>query len=137
MKKMGKANEAGQVWTFIHRMKEGDLVILPSKFHASVAIGKVTGPYKYRTDLSDHTLHTRSVEWITTDIPRTAFDQDLLYSLGAFMTVCQIQRNNAEVRIKNILNGKPGGSGIDKGDGTESGDGTDVDVEGVSSDQIC
>ena len=137
MKKRGKANEVGQVWTFMHRIKVGDLVVLPSKFRASIAIGNVTGPYKYRTDLSDNTFHTRTVDWITTDIPRTAFDQDILYSLGAFMTVCQIQRNNAEVRIKNILNGKPGGSGIEKGNGTDTGDITDdVDVEGLSSDQI-
>ncbi|MEL7672021.1 restriction endonuclease [Methanobacterium sp.] len=105
-KKMSAANEAGQVWSFLKRIKIGDLVILPSKFHASIAIGTVNGSYKYRTDLSSNTFHTRPVEWIKTDIPRTAFDQDLLYSLGAFMTVCQIKRNNAENRIKKILMGK-------------------------------
>lgn len=102
-KKMSTANEAGQVWTFLKRINIGDLVILPSKFHASVAIGEVKGTYEYRTDLSSNTFHTRLVKWIKTDIPRTAFDQDLLYSLGAFMTVCQIKRNNAENRIKKIL----------------------------------
>jgi restriction system protein len=86
-KKKSKANEVGQVWTFIHRMEEGDLVVLPSKFSASVAIGKIKGPYEYRKDLSAITFHTRPVEWIKTDISRTAFEQDLLYSLGAFMTV--------------------------------------------------
>lgn len=30
-------------------------------------------------------------------------DQDLLFSLGAYSTVCEIKRNNAEERIKNIL----------------------------------
>jgi hypothetical protein len=30
-------------------------------------------------------------------------DQDLLYSLGAFSTVYQIQRNNAEIRIEKMI----------------------------------
>jgi len=66
----------------------------------------VTGDYKYRPDSPPDARHTRNVEWIQQDIPRSRFDQDLLYSLGAFMTVCRIQRNNAEERIKAILEGK-------------------------------
>lgn len=34
------------------------------------------------------------------DIPRDVFEQDILYSFGAFMTVCKIHKNNAEARIK-------------------------------------
>ena len=45
------------------------------------------------------------MEWRRSDIPRTAFDKDLLLSLGAFMTVCQIERNNAETRIRAMLAG--------------------------------
>ena len=37
-------------------------------------------------------------------IPRSRFDQDLLFSFGAAMTVCQIKRNNAEERIFITLN---------------------------------
>lgn len=138
MKKMGKANEVGQVWTFLHRMEEGDLVVLPSKFRASIAIGKITGPYKYRTDLSDRTFHTRSVNWIKTDIPRTAFEQDLLYSLGAFMTVCQIKRNDAENRIKKILAGHVDKKPESSTDGIEEpgSDDENVDIEIMARDQI-
>ena len=32
-------------------------------------------------------------------IPRSVFDQDLLYSFGAFMTICQVSRNDAEQRV--------------------------------------
>lgn len=137
-KKMSTANEAGQIWTFLKRIKEGDLVVLPSKFRASVAIGKVTGPYKYRTDLSNNTFHTRKVEWIKTDIPRTSFEQDLLYSLGAYMTVCQIKRNDAEKRIKKILTGqidvKP--QQIDEYSENNEVLEEEVDIEVVSRDQI-
>ncbi len=91
-------NWTGQVWAFRERMQKDDLVILPLKTRSAIAIGKVTGPYTYES-----ASHTRPVQWQKTDIPRSAFDQDLLYSLGAFMTVCQISRNNAEARIKAIL----------------------------------
>jgi restriction system protein len=100
------ANAVGQLWGFRGRIKEGDLVVLPLKTRSAIAIGRVMGPYRYRTDLDEGVLHTHSVEWIKTDLPRTTFDQDILYSFGAFMTVCQISRNNAEERIKAILAGK-------------------------------
>jgi len=48
----------------------------------------------------------RAVEWVRTDVPRAEFQQDLLYSLGAFMTVCRIQRNGAAGRLLQILEGK-------------------------------
>jgi restriction system protein len=102
--KSSTVNQVGQVWTFINRINIDDYVIMPLKGRSAIAIGKVTGPYTYRTDLPNNIHHLRPVKWIATDIPRTAFEQDLLNSLGAFMTVCQIQKNNAESRIIAILN---------------------------------
>jgi restriction system protein len=42
------------------------------------------------------------VKWLK-EVPRSAFDQDLLYSFGAFMTVCRIQRGQAEERIRAVV----------------------------------
>jgi restriction system protein len=39
------------------------------------------------------------VKWLGEAIPRAHFGQDLLYSFGAFLTICRIQRNNAEPRL--------------------------------------
>jgi restriction system protein len=100
------SNFTGQLWAFIDRIKPNDIIALPLKSQPAIAIGRVTGPYTYRTDLSSEIRHTRPVQWIKTDIPRTAFDQNLLYSLGAFMTVCQITRDNAEEKVRAILSGK-------------------------------
>lgn len=100
------AIDVGQVWAFRERMKEGDLAVLPLHTRSAIAIGRIIGPYKYRTDLGSEVLHTRPVEWIRKDIPRTTFDQDILNSFGALMTVCQITRNNAEERIMAVLSGK-------------------------------
>src|SRR5690606_13110592 len=44
--------------------------------------------------------HSIKVKWLNTDVPRAAFDQDLLYSFGAFMTVCRMSKNNVESRVR-------------------------------------
>jgi len=100
-------NFRGQLWAFLKRIQEGDLVVLPLKTRSVIAVGRVIGPYEYNLDNPEGARHTRSVEWMRTDIPRSALDQDLLYSIGAFMTVCQIQRNKAEERIRALVQGKP------------------------------
>lgn len=130
-KKMTIANEVGQIWSFIKRIQPNDLIVLPLKLRSAIAIGKVTGSYQYRTDLSSNIHHVHPVEWIKTDLPRTIFEQDLLYSFGAFMTVCQIQRNSAEERVRAILIGKKITPPEDEGEEAEI-----IDVEQVVRDQI-
>lgn len=98
-------NWESQLWPFLETIKEGDRVALPLKSRATVAFGIVKGPYRYRPDLPSDARHTRPVEW-EKELPRSAFDPDLLYSLGAFMTVCRIKRNNAEERIQAMLDGR-------------------------------
>ena len=50
-------------------------------------------------------MHARDVSWIKKDVPRSSLDQDLLNSLGAFLTVAQISRNNAVQRIQALVVG--------------------------------
>ena len=100
------ANFARQLWAFAHVMKEGDVVVLPLKLAPQIAIGRVTGPYEYGK-VNSALRHTRPVAWLRPDVPRTTFKQDLLYSFGAFMTVCNISRNDAYWRVTAVLEGKP------------------------------
>ena len=88
------------------RCRRGDLVVLPRKITSQIAIGRVTGPYRY-AEVNTAWRHTRPVEWMRPDIPRATFEQDLLYSFGAFMTVCNISRNDAARRVAAVLEGKP------------------------------
>ena len=125
-------NWTGQIWSFLRKMQADDLVVLPLKTQGSIAVGKVAGPYTYQTGLGSEIHHTRPVKWIRTDIPKTAFQQDLLYSFGAFMTVCQISRNNAEERVRAILEGKP----TPKPPPDETTEEPPRDIEQVSHDQI-
>ena len=95
------SNWESQLWPIVNTIQPGDLVVLPLKTRSMIAIGKVTGSYQYRSDIAEGGLHTRPVKWLK-EVPRSAFDQDLLYSFGAFMTVCRIQRGQAEERVRAV-----------------------------------
>jgi restriction system protein len=124
---------SGQLHNFLHEIKVGDLVVMPMKTTSQIAIGKISGPYQYREDLGE-THHVRRAQWLKTDLPRTNLGPDLLASLRTYMTVCRIKRNDAETRMKAILEGKP-----DPGKPEEPGTDTDealLDVEQMAQDQI-
>lgn len=106
MSKQQTANHAGQLWSLVRRMQEGELVVLPLKTTGTIAVGRVTGPYQYRPEVGGALTHVRPVQWLKTDIPRDAFDQDLLFSFGAFITVGQVRRDLAEERILAVVNGQ-------------------------------
>lgn len=95
-------NWLGQIYPIAHRLELNDWIVMPSKHKPVIHIGKVTGEYQHHSKNSNPFFHSRNVDWFATDIPRSKFDQDLLYSFGAFMTVCQISRNNAEERIRGM-----------------------------------
>lgn len=117
-------NRAGQLVAFRLRMREGDIVALPLKTRPGrVALGRLTGPYNY-LEVEGSRRHTRLVEWIRPDVPRSDFGEDLRYSLGAYMTVCRIRRNDAEYRIVKMLAGQP-----DPGGGTTASSSPDLSVD--------
>ncbi len=95
-------NWSSQIWPFAQRMQAGDLIVLPLKTQPVVYIGKLVEGYQFSSAGPDPFFHWRAVEWIGEAIPRSNFSQDLLYSFGAFMTICRIQRNNAEERIRSM-----------------------------------
>ncbi|MCP4365303.1 MAG: restriction endonuclease [Planctomycetes bacterium] len=132
-KKTAASIRTGQVWRFIHEIQKGDLVALPLKTQSAIAIGKVKSDYEYK-ELTDNIRHIRHVEWLKI-IPRSAFDQDILYSLGAIMTVCKIEKNNAETRVRKLLQDKIRTVGIEEQHeiAVES---VDIDIEEHTRDQI-
>lgn len=105
-KPRARLNRARQLWTFAFGMQQGDIVVLPRKLTSQVALGRVTGPYRY-AKVNGEDRHTRPVEWVRQDVPRALFAQDLLHSFGAFLTVCNITRNHAEKRVLAVMEGKP------------------------------
>lgn len=131
-----RTNHVGQLWAFSHKIRPDDLVVLPRKRTSTVAIGRVTGPYKYKAEFP-RCPHTIPVTWLQTDLARTKFEQDLLYSFGAFMTVCQIVRNDAEARVRAMLEGSayPAGQNTDADPEATVGQ-QDLDVELAARDQL-
>lgn len=105
IKPRAAGNYSGQLWAFAIAMQPGDIVVLPRKLTSQVALGRVTGSYQYM-QVGSTKRHVRAVEWVRPDVPRTVFGQDLLSSFGALMTVCNIQRNDAETRVAAVLAGK-------------------------------
>ncbi len=126
-------NWESQIWPFVQEMKEGDLVALPLKSRSFIALGKIVGDYCYKAENPAGARHIRPVEWIN-EYPRTDFDQDVLYSLGAFLTVCRIKRNDAENRVRALIAGKkmPGKTPV----GGEDEEVLVPDIEEYARDQI-
>lgn len=97
-------NYAAQLNAFANRISIGDIVVLPVKNVGRLAFGVVIGGYEYLPG-TGILNHIRAVEWRRPDVARTAINQDLLYSLGAFSTVVQISRNDAAYRLGRVMNG--------------------------------
>lgn len=92
-------NWVSQVWPFAHEIKKGDLVVLPLKTQRAIQIGEITGDYHFNPAGPTPFFHFREVKWIADTVPRSHFGKDLLNTFGAFLTICRVQRNNAEARI--------------------------------------
>ncbi|MFZ2956555.1 MAG: restriction endonuclease [Candidatus Ozemobacteraceae bacterium] len=93
-------NWAGQIWPFAHEMRKGDLVVLPLKTQRAIQIGEITDEYHFEKNGPNPFYHWRTVKWLGETIPRANFGTDLLNTFGAFLTICRVQRNNAEARLK-------------------------------------
>ena len=135
-------NHASQIWPFAKSMKIGDWVVIPYKTKPAINIGEITGDYTYHPDAENPYYHSRTFKWIAQDIPRSNFDQDLLYSIGAFMTICRIERNDAEARIRQMATNNwksvtlvPPSLNSDDADADESSI-QSIDLEQLARDQI-
>ncbi len=93
------ANAVGQLWDFAQRMQPGDWVVLPSRLRPTLHIGELLGHYVYDPQ-QKYPPHWRAVHWFATDFPRERLDEDLLLSFGAFKTVSEITRADAQPRLR-------------------------------------
>lgn len=121
-------NFAAQVNQFVNVMMVGDIAVCPMKNSGTFWIGRVSGAYSPDAATG---MPTRFVTWLRTNIPREAIKQDLRFSFGAFMTVCEITRNNALSRIEAVIK-----TGVDPGDGLAPalGGTTPPEPQGVAED---
>jgi restriction system protein len=95
-------NHAGQLWAFLRTMKPEDLVVVPSKKTSVLHFGVINTDAQFDGAAEPDYRHYREVTWLR-DVPRSAIDKDLLYSFSAMMTICEISRNDAEARMRRLL----------------------------------
>jgi restriction system protein len=135
-------NWAAQVWAFARSMTIGDLVAMPLKSQRAIAIGEITGAYQFDPAGPNPYFHYRTVKWIET-VPRQKIPQDLLYSLGSVLTICRIQRNDAEARFAAMRKsgwkpeGPLGPSPVAGDDADDEELEADHDLEAAAKDQIA
>lgn len=136
-------NFAAQLNQFVNTIAEGDLVVLPRKVTSGVAVGRVTGPYVYQS--GNVCPHTRAVTWLNEAVPREAFAQDLRHSLGAFMTICEVKRNEALARVEAVVKtgrdpgpllGKQGIVAVKAATEDAEAEDVELDVEDIARQQI-
>ena len=136
-------NHAAQIWAFVRRMSQGDWAVVPSKAKRAIHIAEIVGKYSYDTGAADPFYHSRAVKWIAKDVPRSVFPQDLLYSFGAIMTICEIKRNNAEQRIRTLASSgwapAPSPGSVPEAEDEEDANGSTQirDLEELARDQIA
>lgn len=98
------ANNAGQLFRFVHEMDVGDIVIYPSKSDRMVNLGKVTSVYRYDAKTEPGYPNVRSVERLR-KLPRTHFTQGALYEIGSALSLFQVKNYADEFRA--AIEGKP------------------------------
>lgn len=136
------ANWASQIWPFAHEMKVGDLVVVPMKTQPAVYVGEIVSDYQSNTAAENPYFHWRDVKWIGEAVPRSHFGKDILFSFGAFMTICRIQRNNAEQRIKAMRDGGWKSESLQATTraappSTPEAESSDTDIDELARDQIA
>lgn len=89
------ANNAGQLFRFVHEMKVGDSVVYPSKNDRQIHIGEIVGQYRYDPKLEPGYPHLREMKWLKS-FPRTHFTQGALYEVGSAMSLFQVKNYSDE-----------------------------------------
>ena len=102
---------AGQMFRFVHEMKEGDIVVYPSKRDRHVHLGRVEGSYQYNPKPEPGYPNLRPVKWLRS-IPRTKFTQGALYEIGSAMSLFQV-KNYADEFVA-ALEGEPIAPPVDR-----------------------
>ena len=133
------SNNTGQIAAFVFEMKTDDLVVVPRNGKSAMAIGKIAGPYTFNASVDMPYRHYRNVQWLNLDVARSAFDQDLLFSFGAIMTICAVKRHDAEKRVRAMLAAgfKPSHTVAAAQPTAEDEDPQALDLERLSKDQIA
>lgn len=103
-------NSVGQLYSFVHRIETGDLVILPRKetlkTTRTIAVGRALS-YEFRADLKSlenniSLYQTRRVKWLVRDLPRSELDDHTLKGINLPSTVFRLNLAAEEVIVASL-----------------------------------
>ncbi|MEV0134704.1 hypothetical protein AB0H83_40370 [Dactylosporangium sp. NPDC050688] len=95
-------NYAIQLIAFRSKMTVGDIVLFLRRTSPDVAVGRLAGDYRYRTDLPGGIRHTRPVQWARTDVPRASLEAEVR-ALPSLTTVYRITQAESVARLEQLL----------------------------------
>jgi restriction system protein len=87
-----------QLFQFHVGMAKGDLVVLLRRSGTDVAVGQITGEYRYRHDLESGVRHVRPVRWKRTDLPRSSV-MWLLLDMPTLMNIYRVEEKDSFARL--------------------------------------
>lgn len=87
---------AGTLYRFVHKIKVGDLIVCPDKKTRTIRIGRVSGPYEYRSEYPFY-RHVRPVEWLAVDVPRDELSLPAQNEISSLTTLFEITTGREEV----------------------------------------
>ena len=95
------SNWAGQLYSFTQEIEKGDFVLIPSKGSHTYCLAIIAGDYCFDKNEIEKLYHHRNIEILEKDIPKTAFSQQVIYSLGAFRTIFKAKHEDEILKIIN------------------------------------
>lgn len=90
-----RGQRSGVFDRFVYKMKEGDIVVFPSKHDGKVNIGYITGDVECFDHDIDELINRRPVKWLK-HLPRTKLSYDVLSEIRAYLAIFQIRKNEKE-----------------------------------------
>lgn len=90
------SNWSGQLMAFYKEIQIGDYVIIPHAKSQAYTLAIITGDYVYENDSPTELHHSRSISIINAEMPKAAFSQSQIYSLGAYRTIFKA-KNEEEI----------------------------------------
>lgn len=87
--------QAGVLYRFLHELKDGEIIVYPSKADRMINLGRLAGPYVYAPERNRAHPNMRPVQWLK-HVPREEFSQAALYEIGSFITLFAIRKHADE-----------------------------------------
>ena len=91
------SNWSTELYSFCVAMEVNDYVLIPSQFSRTYLLCRVIGEYEY--DAQAILPHSRKIEIISKEVPKTQFSQTTQYSLGAYLTVFKAKHGDEILRV--------------------------------------